>query len=146
MTGTPTRAAASATPTTTLPCSDCQSKRALTREHEVGTCDEVREADRLEHGLDTCDPVPAQQVQGIPETTRRPGAGFALRLWSVPVSRSLAGGLTRATTLAKWPRAFSRALRLLRRRALLLGEDGARPLEAEQRRVDITRDDEVGAA
>ena len=82
---------------------------ALPRDDEVGRGQHVAEADGVEHRPDTGDLAGSEQVQGVAETARGAGAGLGARGWAaVPESRSLAGGRTRATMLAKWPRAFSR--------------------------------------
>ena len=143
MTGTPPCAAAVATPTTTLPWSDCQSREPspVSRGRRV----RCGQRSRPPRAPPRCRRSGAHRAgAGRSRDHRRPGAGLTLR----------SPGRAREQVLGRWTHSRDDAREvaegvleslLFRRRALLFREHGARSLEAEQRRVHVTRDDEVCA-
>ena len=119
---------------------------ALSRDDEVGGRQHVTEADGVEHRPDAGHLPGPQQVQGIAEPAGGAGARLPLRLEQGAGEQVLGRRPHPRDDAREVAEGVLEALRVLLGGALLGPEDGAGALEAEQRGVDVARDDEVGAA
>ena len=149
------RARATATSATTLPCSDCQSNRPspVTTTSCVGDArssrpDGVGDEDRAGH-------QPGTEQRQAEARARRPRPRRARRSAATsptsaraPASRSgrSASPSAAVASVREVPERALEVLGLLRGRALLRREPGARAVQAEQRDVDVGRGDELDAA